>query len=307
MDSKLLAITSMNATNPTPTCWMKYGMSPIIELSATVRPAAPAAPAAARAVMPVARAKTPTPARATPAPSSMMAAPNPSNTGTTGASTRPATPRTANTPTSMRRDVPICSRLIFAKVMRTGARMVRAAAITNSAAAPGRALVIRYMLPAITRSDPPSMMRDRPISSIERFPNFSSASPKMRSAGAIMRRANAPGRALVMNFIAAAMMTRDPPMARRPLPIVVNGRLPIEVRALERISIAAPIATIPTPTPTIPFAPPVTAVNPARTPRRTVIAPVPLARDPRSSAANCVTAEARTFIPAASSRSPAPV
>ena len=303
----LLAMTPRNATNPTPICWIKYGIMPMNALSATVIAAAPAVPAAARTSKPADRAPIPAPSKSTPAPNTSIAAPSAKNTGTAGISSNAPIPKAAIVPTSISRPLPISSILMDPKAWSTGRRTFSAAAATRRAAAPGSAPLIKYRPPARIRSEPARTSKPFPICAILILPSCSRTGARTLSAMATTRSAAAPAIAVVISFIATAMITNDPASARRPLPICSMERLPIASSALDMTSMAAPRAIMPRPMPTIPLAPPAIAVKPARTRIMADIAPTPLARLPSSMPESFSTAVANMFSETARSRSPAPV
>ena len=172
----LLAIAIQSAAIPSPIFVMMVGMSSAMPVKIMVKEAtiavAPAVPAAARAVRATAKADNPALTRVKPAPMPSMDTPIRANAthrlrivGTSGASTKPATPITAKAPARATRPLAMDSQLIAPKTLSAVVMISKAEAATSIAAEPKRVPFIAFKPTERITIDPPRAISPLAISS----------------------------------------------------------------------------------------------------------------------------------------------
>ena len=227
----LLAMTSQNATIPSPILAMTAGINAATPVIMTVSDAtiavAPAAPAAASAVKPTAKADNPAPAKARPPPMATTAAPisrsealKPRIAGTSGVRTAPAIPRTANAPAKVTSPLTMDSQLIAPRIANTGVNTASAPAATNRAAEPASVPFMTFRPIAKIAILPPRVARPLAISSQLNPPIFSSTFATIsRAADTAIRPTPMPTMFLGINFTASVTAAKAPAIAASPLAI----------------------------------------------------------------------------------------
>ena len=156
-------ITWANPISPSAILTANNGINSKNPLRPLTNTANPAAPDAASAAKPVDSNRRPPPRASDPIPNNAIAPLSPNSTGTTGASNKPATPRTVNTPAIANKPTPIVDSGILPNFSNTPASIFNATVTTTNETAPlTEPLSIVVAIPTI-RSDPAKVSNPLPI------------------------------------------------------------------------------------------------------------------------------------------------